>query len=126
MESGTITSEQAREQFETLDASDLPTEDRVPGGWQPGDDPELAPEGAFLGTTALNGQIGLLPDTCAVKFAGTVGVEGGQLKMGERIRFTAEAIVSGDNTSGKVKNEGLEEPRKVQTATVINAERIDD
>lgn len=111
-----------REQEEARQAND---DEAIPGGWQVGDDLHLAPQGAFLGTTQLSGQISLLPETCAVKFAGTVGVEGGQLRMGERIRFTAEAIVSGDNTSGKVKAGGLEEPKKVQTATVISAERVE-
>lgn len=99
------------------------SEEPVPGGWQPGDDPELAPEGAFLGTHKLSGQIGLLPETCAVKFTGTVGLEG-QFNVGEVIEGSFRAIVSGDNTSGKVKDGELGDPGRVQTATILSAKRV--
>lgn len=109
-----------REALETLENEEIQT---VPGGWEPGDDAEMAPEGAFLGTQKLSGQIGLLPETSAVKFAGTVGVEG-TFAIGERIKFTAEAIVSADNTSAKVKDGELGTAGKVQTATIVSAERV--
>jgi len=80
-------------------------------------------KGAFLGTQKLSGQLGLLPETNAVKFTGTVGVEGA-FAYGERIKVTVEAIVSGDNTSAKVKDGELGEPGKVQTATILSAERV--
>lgn len=123
----TLTSEQAREQLETLDAAGIGddntgNEGSVPGGWEPGDDESLAPEGAFLGTAKLSGQIGLLPETCAVKFTGSTGLEG-QFNIGEHVKFTAEAIVSGDNSSGKVKDGELRPVGKTQTLTILSAER---
>jgi hypothetical protein len=111
-----------REAVEEHEAKEQ-TEGTVPGGWQPGDDPEMAPEGAFLGTQKLSGQLGLLPETNAVKFTGTVGVEGA-FHVGEVIEGTFRAIVSGDNTSAKVKDGELGEPGKVQTATILSAERV--
>lgn len=94
----------------------------IPGGWQPGDDPEMMPSGM----SQLSLDIGGEPPTASVlKFSGSTDLQGFELKKGSRHRFEIEVRIEAEGAKDSYDKHGnLKATTKEQTGAILSAERI--